>query len=288
MTTITVVGGDEREWHMASELSARGHEVRTFGVPQPAGYDDPSLVVATTPNHAMARTRWILLPGPGLGAGDVIYAPSLPEPFALSTDLLATTEVAEGGILLGRATPSFRAMSDPLGIRLFEMKDDPGITWGLAAPVAEGVLAVVMEHTDLAFPSLRHLVLGTGRTATRITQLLSACRVPLVVAGRDPDSLARVAGPGISSIDFDSRFEAFADADVIINTVPDQSSVPESHFDLLRGRLTVDIASPPGGLDHAAAQAAGLNVVWARGLSGARAAREAGRIQLAWALRHVH
>lgn len=70
-----------------------------------------------------------------------------------------------------------------------------------------------------------------------------------------------------------------ADATVIINTVPSASSMPVDVLEGLPGRVIMDIASPPGGTDHAAARAAGLGVIWLRGLVGDRAPRTAGELQ---------
>jgi dipicolinate synthase subunit A len=70
-----------------------------------------------------------------------------------------------------------------------------------------------------------------------------------------------------------------AEATVIVNTVPWVSCMPVDLLGGLSGRLIMDIASPPGGTDHAAVQAAGLGVLWLRGLVGERAPRTAGELQ---------
>jgi dipicolinate synthase subunit A len=76
-----------------------------------------------------------------------------------------------------------------------------------------------------------------------------------------------------------------ADADIVVNTVPSPDAVPREAFAALRGRMVIDIASPPGGIDHDAARAAGVEVHWPRGLAGGRAPLTAGDAQYAFVAR---
>ena len=80
--------------------------------------------------------------------------------------------------------------------------------------------------------------------------------------------------------DYAARVQALAESDIVVNTVPSPDAIPPSAFPQLRDAIVVDIASPPGGTDYAAAGVSGIDLTWARGLAGARAPLSAGDAQL--------
>jgi dipicolinate synthase subunit A len=89
---------------------------------------------------------------------------------------------------------------------------------------------------------------------------------------------------------------AFADGYAVCQCTPEALATALAHIDLTYttaqewlltravlgqarpGALVMDLASPPGGMDHDGARALGLNVVWARAQAGS-APRHAGHAQ---------
>jgi dipicolinate synthase subunit A len=72
--------------------------------------------------------------------------------------------------------------------------------------------------------------------------------------------------------------EIFPRLEIVFNTVP-EPVVDRAVLSMLRpGTLVVDMSAPPPGVDHAAAEELGLDLVWARGL-GASAPRTVGASQ---------
>lgn len=272
---FAVLGGDAREWRVATRLAADGATVRTYGVPVPEDAGAGPLP-ADSAEAAVAGAAWIVCPMPGVAEGDVLYAPHAAAPVALTGELLAGSSASEGGLVLGKATPGIRAATDRLGIRVVEMGEEATIRWRLAVPTSEAVLAVIMEHTDRVLPELRVLVLGTGKTAMTLAHLLSALGCRPWAAGRRASELARLEQFCRGTSPWEERAGRMAEADVIVNTVPSTDAVPPEAFGACAGRLVVDTASPPGGLHHADAEAAGVRVVWARGLAGKRASVTSG------------
>lgn len=281
-----VLGGDQREYWIAHRLAEDGHDVAIYGVAVPptaaAEPLDHKIRRAETPTEAVAGAQWLVCPSPGLGPGDAVYAPFAPAPFALDEQLLSATDAARGGIVLGRATPTLAALLERLSIPSYEMKDDRALAIMNATPVAEAVVSLLVQNTDRILSEYHCAVIGYGATGAAITDALLALNAKVTVIARNPASRARAAQRGAdATADYEERVEACALVDIIINTAPDTEAVPRSAFGRLADRLVIDIASPPGGLDHDAATAAGLNVHWARGLAGGRAPRTVGDAQYA-------
>ena len=285
--SIAVLGGDAREVIMASLLRRDGLDVATYGLGPVAcesiGPDDSLAGVAELEADsvldAVAGRRWLLCPAPGLGAGDVVYAPFARNPVQLDEAVLRASDVASGGIVLGRASSSLRALADAVQARVYESKDDAALKVRVAASAAEGLLAVLVGRTDQVLRDQRVLVLGYGATGSAIADRLALLGTRVTVAARREESLARAEQHGARPVTFDDRAAAMADATVIVNTVPSTSSMPLAVLKELSGCLVIDIASPPGGTDHPAAQAAGCPVTWLRGVAGERAPRTAGELQ---------
>lgn len=276
---VAVLGGDAREWRMASRFAGEGFEVTTFGVPVPDSARDDNPRIAASAADAVRGAAWIVCPMPGMGDGDRLYAPNAPAPIALTADLLASSDAVHGGLVVGHATPTVRAAADELAIRIVEMAEEPVLRWQNAVPTSEAVLGIILQRTDRVLADLRVLILGTGKTATTLARMLFALGSPPVVTGRRASELGRLQQLCVRIAPWEERLAWVADAHVVVNTVPDPDAIPSEAYPACAGRLVIDTASPPGGLRHADAEAAGVDVVWARGLVGKRAPISAGDAQ---------
>jgi dipicolinate synthase subunit A len=286
-TSIAVLGGDAREVIMADLLCRDGFDVTTYGLGpaacQSLGPDDGLAGVAkleaSSALEAVAGRRWLLCPAPGLGEGDVVYAPYARGPISLNESVLRASDVTKGGIVLGRASSSLLALADTVPTTVYQTKDDEALRVRVATSAAEGLLALLVGRTDQVLRDQRVLVLGYGATGSALADRLVLLGARVTVAARREESLARAEQRGARTVAFDDRAAAMADATVIVNTVPYTSSMPLAVLKELDGCLVIDIASPPGGTDHAVAQAAGCPVTWIRGVAGERAPRTAGELQ---------
>lgn len=274
---VAVLGGDAREVYIAGQLLALGYQVTLFGA-APDGV--PGLKSAESAQAAVAGANWIVCPSPGLGDGGHVYAPDSPAPIILDAALLAGSDVAAGGLVLGRATPGVATAARSAGGAVYEMKDDRALAVSNATAVAEALIALLVGKTRRVLPEHRPLVLGYGATGAAVTDALLGLACGVGVAARRTEHLERARQRGAVPVSYPARAEAMTQADIIINTVPSPDAIPASVFPRLRDAIVVDIASPPGGTDHAAASAAGIDLTWARGLAGARAPVSAGDAQL--------
>ncbi len=275
---VAVLGGDRREVHVAERLANDGHEAVRYGQ---ATIASNSVRVATTVGEAVRGTEWLVLPSPGM-AGDVIYAPDAPEPIVLDGALLEQSAAREGGVVMGRSTPALDAIANRMNIQIFQLKDDPGLATRLSTGVAEGVMRLLIELTQRILREHRFLIVGYGVTGAVILDYLVAAHCTPQVVARNPRWLERARQCGATPVLYDDRVDAMSAADIVVNTVPSVGAIPAEAFASLRDRIIVDIASPPGGLDHEAARVAGVQVHWARGLAGGRAPLTAGDAQYAF------
>ncbi len=286
-TSIVVLGGDAREVIMAGLLCRDGFDVTTYGLGPAAcravepdeGLAGVAKLEVSSLLAAVAGRRWLLCPAPGLGEGDVVYAPYARDPIALSEEVLRASDVANGGIVLGRASASLLALAGAVPTTIYQTKDDEALRVRVATSAAEGLLALLVGRTDQVLRDQRVLVLGYGATGSALADRLVLLGARVTVAARREDSLARAEQRGAQTVAFHDRAAAMADATVIVNTVPSTSSMPLAVLKELDGCLIIDIASPPGGTDHPAALAAGCPVTWIRGVAGERAPRTAGELQ---------
>jgi dipicolinate synthase subunit A len=280
---VAVLGGDGREVHVAERLASDGHEAVCYGQ---ATIAPNGVRVAKTVGEAVQGAEWLIFPSPGLN-GDLIYAPDAPEPIVLDGALLQQSAAREGGVIMGRSTPKLDEIASRMGIQIFQLKDDPGLPTRLATGVAEGVMRLLIELTRRILREHRFLIVGYGVTGAVILDYLVAAHCTPQVAARHARWLERARQCGATPVAYDDRVDAMAGADIIINTVPSTSAIPQEAFVRLRDRIVVDIASPPGGLDHDAARNAGVQVHWPRGLAGGRAPLTAGDAQYAFISRAI-
>lgn len=276
-TKIALLGGDRREVHMAQRLAEEGHQVALYAA---SPLDGSGLANSPTAEDAVRDAEWIICPSPGLGEGDVVYAPGSPTTVALDEGLLRASSAERGGLILGLATPTVAAAAESLGIPVFEMKADRSLAISNATSVAEAVVRILVESTERLLREHRVLVLGYGATGAAITDYLLDTCCEVTVAARSAEHRARAEQRGAAAVRYDEREAAFEANDIIINTAPDVGAVPEGSFADLGHRHVIDIASPPGGLDHAKAEELGARVTWARGLAGSRAPVSVGEAQL--------
>jgi dipicolinate synthase subunit A len=282
---VAVLGGDEREVYIAERLAAMGYRVAAFG----SGANHSGTVwQAGSAEEAVREASWIICPSPGLGAGDRVYAPHSTTPITLSAGLLAASAAAAGGgLILGRATPGVAAAARQAGVPTVEMKDDRSLAVCNATAVAEALVALLIGKTRRVLPQHTFLVIGYGAAGAACTDALLALTCRVSVAARRPESLERARQRGAAPVPFPARIAAMTSSDVIVNTVPSPEAIPRAALPALSGAIVIDIASPPGGMDHQTAEAAGVNVTWARGLAGARAPLTAGDAQLRFITRAI-
>jgi dipicolinate synthase subunit A len=272
---IAILGGDARELRVAERLMDMGHEVRIYGLEK---LPNPPVPYSATAAGAVAGAHWVIAPAPGI-SGDAIFSPFAAQtPILLVEDLLKNTKISEGGLILGRSSASMNEASKNLKFRIIESKDERHLAVANSNTVAEGLLKQLIEKTDKTLREYTFSVLGYGATGVAITDVLLGLKAKVIVATRNKVAQERARQVGAIAYDWEQRLEAMINSDIIINTAPDTSTIQVADYKKLSGKMIVDIASPPGGMDHDKDAESGLNIVWARGL-GNRAPTSTGDIR---------
>lgn len=120
-------------------------------------------------------------------------------------------------------------------------------------------------------------MLGFGRIGKLLCHRLTAMGAHVTAAARRPESLAWARAYGYETADI-GRLEGNLGAfDVVVNTVPEPVFGADRLRELKPDCLCVDVASVQG-IDLSAAEALGLECIWARGLPGKLMPKTAGAV----------
>ncbi len=281
---IAVVGGDRREQEIARCAAATGAQVRSFGFPWPdEGLE--GVTRAGSLHDALSGTDVALFPIPGIAADGALFAPQ-------STDRIIPDAASLGAmrkpghIVLGWADPKLKAHCASLEISLHEYEWDEDLMLLRGPAIVEGMLKVLIDNTDITIHKARICAVGHGTIGALVTRTLYALGAHVHVAARNPVQRAAAFAAGAEPHELGELPQLFPNMDIIISSVPSRVIGREMLELLPKSALLVDLAAPPGGIDHEAAKALGLKSLWARGL-GARAPITVGRSQWGGVRRRV-
>ena len=254
---ICAVGGDGRIPFALASLEARGHEVShtAYGGPLSA--------------EVLGAAEAVLLPYPATRDGLTLNAPTSPLPLPLSSLFPMLPDGAP--VLCGRITDALRAAAKEH--HLYDYETDERFLLKNAAITAEGALSLAMQRLASPLCDTPTLVLGSGRLARALADLLLGLHVPVTVAARNPN--APLPG-GLRPIPLGALPAELPRFALILNTVP----VPLLSGRLLsratQGLLLIELSSAPEVVDTDACRELGIEVVSAPGLPGKYAPKGAG------------
>lgn len=270
---LAVLGGDKRELLIARWFADRGYDVSMFGTrPDP----NSEAMVRASAAAAVEGASVIVAPMPGIANGNQLYTPHMPDPIVVDGDLLAAA--ADGAVFFaGRCTPQMRAAEPAKAIHWFAMGDDDYVQVQHAIPTAEAALALAITQTDETVNGARCLVIGYGRIGCILAADLRGIGGRVTVSARRAEVRARAQAAGHDAIGTDTVeiIEAATAADVIFVTTPARLFTEAVLSRCTSAPLIIDLASPPGGVDHEVAERLGLRIVWARGQADGAAAHAA-------------
>ena len=273
---VAVLGGDAREIEIAALAVEAGAVVRRFGTPD-AGARRHVGEVAATLHDALRGARVAIGPIPFPGPDGRLFAPDAPEPISLDVEALSAMDV-DGHVVIGKATDDLLSSARAVGVVVHEYEHDTELMLLRAPAIAEGAIAAAIERSPVTIHASPIGVLGFGRTARGLTRALLGLGAKVHVFARKAEARAEAYGYGASAHALADVPEIFPRLEIVFNTVP-EPVVDRTLLSMLRpGTLVVDMSAPPPGVDHAAAEELGLDLLWARGL-GASAPRTVGASQ---------
>lgn len=279
---VAILGGGERELEIIRGFRAAGYEVSTFGTIESEEF---APIRAKTLAEAVTSADVVVGPMPGVGTDGAIYAPHCAEKIVVAENVFSL--VKPGAIYFsGRSAAHTRAAAVTCGVEVHDIGEDDVVQMHHAVPTAEAAICEAIRRSDMPLLAQRCLVVGYGRIGTLLAHYLRGFGAGVTVAARRGEVRARAQSLGHQVCDttVEELTERLKAADLVFVTASATLVQGEVLDGVRAGQLIVDLASPPGGVDHEGARERGAEVVWARAQADS-SARYSGRAQFDFMVR---
>ncbi|TGE39311.1 dipicolinate synthase subunit DpsA [Desulfosporosinus fructosivorans] len=281
MTTVLngirlgVVGGDDRELYLISELQKQGASI--VGVGFEKAPPIPGMVRKSNIQDIVAEVDALLFPMFGTDDRGGVKAKYSDSSITLNKEVLQVIP-QHVPIFIGWARPALKSAAKKMGIRLIETAKLDEIAILNSIPSAEGAIHMAIKETPITIHQSESFVLGLGRTGWSIARMLKGMGASVTGVARRPDVLARAVEMGLRAVHFEDLEEEIRRAEIIFNTVPTLILDRPILDRVSRDAVIIDLASIPGGTDFEYADMLGIKALLAPGLPGLVAPKTAGKI----------
>lgn len=272
---IAVLGGDDRELILVSELVKMGATVAVVGFPQDK--IGPGAFMVHSVEEACKDAEVVILPIPGTSPDGLIRA-IYSENSLILPEKAIQTMAPNSLVIIGSARPFLKEWSQVYGFNLIEIIEMDEIAILNSIPTAEGAIQIAMEETSITIHGSKTCVIGFGRTAITLARTLKALGSNVTVVARNQGQLARAYEMGCKRATFSELREVMNSSDIVFNTVPALVITSDILKYTNSNVLIIDLATQPGGTDFEAANTYGLKAILAPGLPGKVAPVYAGKI----------
>jgi len=272
---IAVVGGDDRELVLISELVRLGATISVVGFPR--NLVKQGSYVVNTVEEACRGAEVLILPMPGTDLNGVVRA-------VYSQEKLELTERAirllspNALIIIGVARPFLHEWCKKYRLTLLEIAEMDEVAILNSIPTAEGALQIAIAQTPITVHGSNICVVGFGRVGQTLGRMLKSLGANVTAVSGNPAELARAYEIGCRRAGFEDLGHLLQSADIVFNTVPamvlTRAVLEVANSDV----VIIDLAAQPGGTDFEAANSLGIKAILAPGLPGKVAPVTAGRI----------
>jgi len=272
---IAVLGGDDRELILISELVKMGATIAVAGFPREKMVQGAFAVNSV--ETACKDAEVIILPLPGTDAEGRIRAVYAEESLILTEKAIAS--IAENAlVLIGSARQYLKDWAQLYKFNLVETVELDEIAILNSIPTAEGAIQIAMENSKITLHGSKACIIGFGRIAITLARTLKALGANVFVVARKRGQLARAVELGCIKAGYSELPGILNEVDFVFNTVPAMILNKELLKHANPGLIIIDLASQPGGTDFEAANRYGLKAILAPGLPGKVAPISAGQI----------
>ena len=301
-TAVCVIGGDARQRYLAQALADKGYRISAYALIKPsetpcktdshnerlaincASETDISdnhifLTHYSNLSDALSSCKTVILPFPLSPDGITLNCaeaerPTLREIFAaISESCHADVRVYGGAIKEGA-----RDVAASFGIDLTDYGAFDEIALENAVPTAEAAVQLAMQSLNVIVRGSCFAVIGYGRCGSELARLLKAMGGNVCAVARSGRDRAKMRNDGVTPLDFQSLAEAVNGSDITFNTVPFNVFDCDTLKRLSEGRIIIELASAPGGVDRECAALYGVKVIHAPSLPGKYAPKTAAEI----------
>ena len=272
--TFLIAGGDLRFAALADVL-AEENRVYAVGFDRNVSMSD-KVKTADSVSAIDTRVDCLILPLPASADGITVSTPFSGR--SISLESLSHTLKETGVVLGGLVSPEVKKFFTDKNIVVADYAKREEFAVLNAVATAEGAVQVAMEELATTISGRKILILGAGRIAKVLIDVLSGFHAKITVAARKCCDLAWARVYGCESCPMDKIDGILGDFDIIFNTVPavilDESRLKK----ISKSCLVIDLASKPGGVDFDTAGSLGVRTVWLLSLPGKVAPITSGRV----------
>lgn len=272
---FAVIGGDDRELYLISELQKQGAYIVGVGFEKASPIS--GMTLAPSLEDVVSQVDVLLFPMFGTDERGVVKAKYSNSPIVLNKKVLESIP-ARVPLVIGFARPALRAAAENLGLKLVETGSLNELAILNSIPSAEGAIQMAMEATTITIHGSNSFVLGLGRCGWTLARMLQGIGARVTGVARKPSDLARAVEMGLHAVHFAELEDEISQAEIIFNTIPYPVLDRMMLDKVARDAVIVDLASIPGGTDFEYAQMLGIKALLAPGLPGLVAPKTAGRI----------
>ncbi len=277
--TFAVVGGDQRNAHLANTLTYRENGYTIYSM-----YLDKDVKLASTihkSNNAklvLPQTDVVIFPLPLLDGAGAINTPLSDEHLLLSQCLDYISPDAT--VLAGKVNDETLVEFEKKGIEIIDYLEREEFAVYNAILTVEGAVEIAMRELPITLFGSTCVITGFGRIGKLLARQLQSLGARVQVVARKCEDLAWIRAYGYEPVPIGHMTEALPYADLLFNTVPAIILGEDKLRKLGRNCLVIDLASKPGGVDFDTAKNLGLKTIWALSLPGKVAPMTAGEIIL--------
>ena len=272
--TFLIAGGDLRFATLADCL-AKQHTVYASGFDKTAMTSE-KVWLKNRIADMNVRVDYIVLPLPVSTDGVTVNTPYSGN--SLSIESLVPI-IKENGIVFGGIiAPDIKKIFEDKGITVVDYAKREEFAVLNAIATAEGAIQVAMEELATTLSGQKILILGAGRIAKVLIDMLGGFHADVTVAARKCSDLAWARVYGCKAVRIDNMDAAISEAYVIFNTVPAVILGAEKLKLISRNSLVIDLASKPGGVDFDTAGTLGIKAIWLLSLPGKVAPVTSGKV----------
>ena len=269
---IAFLGGDMRAAIAANKLADTSAYVCAWGVPK---QDEVTrLRYFDNMADAVSEAAAVILPLPASLDGQTLNCKIADEDVKIPLRAIADAVEKQGILIGGKLPETFVKYAEGCGVRCFDYFTSESFQIKNAYTTAEASLNIAMNNLT------KNIRTGYGRISKQLTRLLLGMGAQVTVAARKDSDLALAALEGCSTLKLysDPISALNLGYDAIFNTVPDILFDETFLRSMDKNTVMIELASPPGGIDVAAARKLHSRVLWAPSLPGKYAPDSAGEL----------
>ena len=270
---IAIVGGDARQKEIAHHCQLCGANVYLVGFDQ-LTMTEPGFTKLDCDELPYEELDAIVFPVSGVGEEGVVRSSFSSKAVTLNRDRVI--ELPESCLLFSGIKTTWL---ESLQRKVIYLMDKDEIAIQNSIPTAEGVLWLLLQHTDHTIHGATILVTGFGRVGMTVARTLKALGANVICGTASSSEKARIVEMGMKPLDLRNLGDRLPHCDAWINTIPSEKVFPQDVINSMsRNCLVIELASGPKAIDQQKADLLGFRYIDAPSLPGVIAPKTAGLI----------